>query len=903
MQNLSIKQFPNKMFKVKFLLYLLTSDLFVNANTANLTTSDRIKARRRTIGSIRPDNNESSAVTPVVVGTVAASILNVTTSHPPGSVDISSTPQTTAAPTTSDSPVRLDNGFSAINSTDITTGWPNFTTTAEPLIKRFSEAITATSKPRSIVKPQESPHVFDVGYDSYAIYKSYVELEELQRKDSNWMRIEKKQIHVTPTPNRTIPFDNEEFLVTASSHGLYFLEIGTAFIFTEQFDHFFSFELPKPAKFDKTFLLDTCDKLCLEQPCYAHVEETKIIAYKNVTYECFVLLHYYDKSISEFQEIMDNAYEEFNAKVRDKRFVGGLVAGAVAGAVTGAVVGGIAGYFAAKHVVSEVKGKLEELQGSISTLAQATKVNSELLLGLTKEVFEMEKEMNNKIKLITDNTRLQIEYLEKSVRENSRTLEAYMRLSEARAAIRQVNGAYLVSLQNVMTIELERLRQWENIFAVLTTGRLHRDLIGFNKLKGILNELKRNLQGRFDFAIPDEDFSLYYSLPLLSHIIMDNKDNSTLFVHMRIPLRYANRLSKFDLITPHAYPFPCFNKECFVKPPLPDGNLQMFDLKQTSYLYLKHTKEIVHEINLDYLTCLYSLNRRLCYTFFPTLLQSPSACTNAIYAWNEEEVVKWCDFRSVSREQYKVIPVQYNQFMIHKDVVDKLHQDCGSDRLKTINIENWAVTLEIPEFCNVFVPATNQLLYGPFSKVLRKSTFQGQVSYHSKLIKKIYEKYRNITVETMPVPEGFIERNEENANASAAAYREMNKTLSAGQVSRLAQFLAYAQARLNRSIKELETKVNFFRYSSTFWGYFSLVGDSVQMLTTLIVIFGILSYTRIFGIFTPAIVIIEPVRVDCWDIQLIPDIKLLPDVTIDVMNDTVFISWIMNIAFVTSMVT
>src|SRR6266700_7833558 len=105
MQNLSIKQFANKMFKVKFLLYLLTSDLFVNANTANLTTSERIKARRRTIGSIRLDNNASSAVTPVVVGTVASFILNVTTSHPPGSVDISSTP---AAPTTSDSPVRLD---------------------------------------------------------------------------------------------------------------------------------------------------------------------------------------------------------------------------------------------------------------------------------------------------------------------------------------------------------------------------------------------------------------------------------------------------------------------------------------------------------------------------------------------------------------------------------------------------------------------------------------------------------------------------------------------------------------------------------------------------------------------------------------------------------------------------
>src|SRR6266700_1151875 len=124
------------MFKVKFLLYLLTSDLFVNANTANLTTSDRIKARRRTIGSIRPDNNASSAVTPVVVGTVAASILNVTTSHPPGSVDISST---RAAPTTSDSPVRLDNGSTVINSTDITTGWPTLATTAEPQIKQLSE--------------------------------------------------------------------------------------------------------------------------------------------------------------------------------------------------------------------------------------------------------------------------------------------------------------------------------------------------------------------------------------------------------------------------------------------------------------------------------------------------------------------------------------------------------------------------------------------------------------------------------------------------------------------------------------------------------------------------------------------------------------------------------------------
>ena len=127
-------------------------------------------------------------------------------------------------------------------------------------------------------------------------------------------------------------------------------------------------------------------------------------------------------------------------------------------------------------------------------------------------------------------------------------------------------------------------------------------------------------------------------------------------------------------------------------------------------------------------------------------------------------------------------------------------------------------------------------------------------------------------------------------------WNEVKQRMNSKQLTELTKNAILITDQLNTDMENLQNRFNKFTYRSTFWGLFALVGDMLHLITTIIVLFVTLTYTRKFGLLGIGIVIIEPHRANAWSI--FPEIKILPDISVHVMEDVVFISWILKIVLV-----
>ena len=722
---------------------------------------------------------------------------------------------------------------------------------------------------------------------------------------------------------------NETNLVIMASHGLFFNQYAQTLVFHETFEHFIRFVIPIKKELSKAFEKEQCmdfidrsfksltilgdgleyyNRSCPDNhdlPCIYTIP----IKYEKI---CDRLVHYYGKQVEELQMIIDESYGNFKANLRTKRFIvtTAVVVGAlVIGGVGGAVAGGIAGYFAgqsagkaaAEEEIKKLSSVLEQMEKNIATINEGVQTNSRMLVGLSQHVVEMEKDLKNEMKLMSDNIRFQIQNLEDSISEMYKMMEEEFRMQTMVTILEDYCNLHLSSLRNTMILELQQIKTWETIFNTLSFGRLPKELLGYNQLKYILKAINQKTYTLFELALNEEEFPLYYSLPLVSYAVAQNEENYVLYLHLRVPLKIVRVNHRFNLVTVHPHPFPCLNDECILeKGKLKEGHLQSFDLPQLGLLLNTKTHQIQHQINMDYLKCEESGRKNLCFTFRPTTLQAPSSCIRAIYDWQETEIISWCEFKSAKREEYRVIPITFNKYMVHRSIVDHFTEFCRDLPTHRIPIEEWSEVIVIPEKCEIFISATNQKLLGPYSEFLQSTTDAKRITYESKLIAKINAKYSNLTAVQPQVYDSgrFIRSIEEKFQSNKNAATILNAHLSSEELSKVALFNIRAQRELSSSLANLNTKFKTYSMTGTLWGIVSLLGDSIQMITTLTVIFGILSYTNFFGIIGANLIIIHPRALQAWEINLIPDIKLLPPITVDVLSDTTAIAFFMNIAFV-----
>ena len=165
-------------------------------------------------------------------------------------------------------------------------------------------------------------------------------------------------------------------------------------------------------------------------------------------------------------------------------------------------------------------------------------------------------------------------------------------------------------------------------------------------------------------------------------------------------------------------------------------------------------------------------------------------------------------------------------------------------------------------------------------------------AYHSPLIKRLTEKIRNVNI-TFPELRGHKPINLTNDSAN-----DVLLELNSNQLSALAQQSIKITGELMNSVEFLESKIQSYTYKSLFWGYFALIADGINILTNLVVIFGVISFTKFFGFLGMAVIITDGKGVYMWDLNIMPDVKVLPDINFDILEEMTAINWILKVVMV-----
>ena len=252
-------------------------------------------------------------------------------------------------------------------------------------------------------------------------------------------------------------------------------------------------------------------------------------------------------------------------------------------------------------------------------------------------------------------------------------------------------------LQNQMMILLDGIQTYENIFATLRTGRLSHALINWEKLKKVLNKIDDTLQRKFVFAISEQEHHLYYTLPLISFDI--KRSTQDIYISLRIPLVRRGRPRRYTIIKPQFLPFSCMEANCFKQGV--ENRITSFEPNNKLWLTNEETGELMNEIDSDTINCEYVNHKQVCFTFQTNQMTEPSECNKGIYYWNQELMIKHCNFIQRHVSEYQPIDLGGDRYVIHKNVVPFYDLHCEEKRSVRMEVQNWTELIELERGCNI----------------------------------------------------------------------------------------------------------------------------------------------------------------------------------------------------------
>ena len=461
----------------------------------------------------------------------------------------------------------------------------------------------------------------DEGSQPDDLEENYYEKEEEINSSTEKTRIQRKKVLI----EKKNELYEEDKVISRASHGIHLLEQGEAYVFEDYWEQFIKIKLlEEPLKenvknFSNHWCKEFVNKMIVK-------EEAGRIALFQYAY-CNNKDYFYDQLVENMENISTEAYKQFQGEylTRRKRAVGigiGAIIGFVAGVAVGGVVGHHIGWYAgSRHTMEKMLPKLEKLENQLSDLNEASAFMEKSLVGLTKTLEEQDRETQKKFKLMEDTTKHQFEIFDS---EFEKLRDNYDEL-EIDAQVNKYNILNLIKMQNILMLELDRFKILEKIMISLKKGLLPKALIGVEKLKSILNNIRINLGNNYDLAIENENWAYYYDFPLVSHIVTQENGSHYIYLHLKVPLRQKDKLSRYELITPHFQAFPCMGN-CFDKYPDKE-QLLVLKYPQHSWLYNPISREVDFEVNLDHMSCKETNNKRLCYTFYTSLLSASTKCT------------------------------------------------------------------------------------------------------------------------------------------------------------------------------------------------------------------------------------------------------------------------------------
>jgi uncharacterized membrane-anchored protein YhcB (DUF1043 family) len=298
-----------------------------------------------------------------------------------------------------------------------------------------------------------------------------------------------------------------------SLHGIHLLEEGEAYIFPESFEQILWFKIPIHVDLPATMDLKECMQHFVGTMIATPVMSSRLQKF------CADIYFEYEEFYNKTLELLLEAHTDFENRflTRRKRFIVSLIAGGVAGAVTGAVTGAITGYIAAKAVTARLESKIGEMENQMENQNKKFVVIEDQLMGMSEIMNENFKQVRQHFKLVTNNLQVQVNSLKNTFETVISNMESSIHELFYKIEVDKYLAYHMNALQTTFTLEMNKIKYWESVFIDLNEGKLPRNLINMIDLKAILSEIQRQLMGKFEFAIGEDDWNLYYTIPMASY--------------------------------------------------------------------------------------------------------------------------------------------------------------------------------------------------------------------------------------------------------------------------------------------------------------------------------------------------------------------------------------------------
>ena len=674
---------------------------------------------------------------------------------------------------------------------------------------------------------------------------------------------------------------NKDFLVRSGQVGIQYNKIGSLLIFGDEFLLLLKFKFPfQDFKLIKTVGKGSCSRFIESLP---KVQKQNPSDNKDLDDVLKTVCESFETSMQAFTEQIEatarSSLDDFKMRQlsRTKRFepISMAIVG-VGAAITFGLWSSLE-ILNGKHERKELFKRVASLEEDIHDLAEGVKILSDSLVGFANQVSSALENYDQKLEMLKNFTINQSMEMRWALTNLTQFMDDKVLIMGIMSVLNDFRLSQNNILQNSLTILLDGIQTYENIFASLQNGVLPHQLLSWQKLENLLWEIQKEHRD-FQLTIPNNHKSLYYSLPLVGYSI-DPKTND-IYASLRIPLSRAGEPRVYSMVKPQGYPFPCLSKDCFSYDG--QGRMVAFELSEKLWLVNPLSDRLAYEIDPENIECNYNGHTRSCFTFQSNSRHEPSPCSEAVYSWNETLITRFCPLKPSLVSEYQPILINQDEFIIHKNAIPKIDVFCEQQKGLHVEVVNWSEVLKLEKGCNYYFPGHTRVLYGPYQKVLKSNETYETTTFHSAILEMIEQANNQSKID---FEELIVDR------PDLPAFRPFNLSENplvvdwdSTLLSRFSSYVNKMNVNISTALQSVEQIMGRRSGSYSVKGLVGTLTLFTQFLMTCIMVLGIMNYSRFIG-HTASLTLIAPrkARAELFGLtaEIMPvDFQTLMDITV-----------------------
>lgn len=437
-------------------------------------------------------------------------------------------------------------------------------------------------------------------------------------------------------------------------------------------------------------------------------------------------------------------------------------------------------------------------------------------------------------------------------------------------------------------IAIANVQAWDQAFLSLREGKLPLNLISYDQLKVLLNQVKDKLPPHLQMAFDDNSWYENYNLPLTRF----TASRDEIVIRFSVPLVSPSHPQDLKIMIPKSIPVPCDATFCVGPVNSSDVNYIRPLLSDKAWIMDRDLK-VNYEADLSHLDCEPLGQEHFCFTFSPTFIHQPSKCVKSIDQENLKDMMIHCRYEITGKTNYRPIKAFEANYVIHNQAVTKyrLIDRSSSKAVVESELNQWATVVQIPKNHILVTTDRDFVIYGP-------------IDIRAPLVTRIsrprfvmFESATNLTNVSMYFDE-----------EAGRDFVPLNLTEFQSKLEFDPKLLAEISVKTNNVIEDLKSsvlsvvhilgpKISFrFDFNSIILILYYTV---VLLLTVLFFVVSIRS--RNFYLFKALVITELPTTVNGFSINPINYIWTMPDLTIDSIfaPESILVSLSLNMLLMT----